>query len=76
MADRLLDGVQKRMKCCVGFDGAILKEISYEELFGTLNWPYVNGTCMDEEGNVIVAITDQREDASCYETIIFKLKGF
>lgn len=60
----------------VGFDGAILKEISYEELFGTLNWPYVNGTCMDEEGNVIVAITDQREDASCYETIIFKLKGF
>lgn len=60
----------------VGFDGAILKEVSYEELFGTLNWPYVNGTCMDEEGNVIVAITDQREDASCYETIIFKLKGF
>ena len=59
-----------------GFDGAILKEVSYEELFGTLNWPYVNGTCMDEEGNVIVAITDQREDASCYETIIFKLKGF
>lgn len=45
----------------VGFDGAILKEVSYEELFGTLNWPYVNGTCMDEEGNVIVAITDQRE---------------
>ena len=41
-----------------------------------LNWPYVNGTCMDEEGNVIVAITDQREDNSCYETIIFKLKGF
>lgn len=60
----------------VGFDGAILKEVSYEELFGTLNWPYVNGTCMDEEGNVIVAITDQREDNSCYETIIFKLKGF
>ena len=60
----------------VGIDGAILKEVSYEELFGTLNWPYVNGTCMDEEGNVIVAITDQREDASCYETIIFKLKGF
>ena len=45
----------------VGFDSAILKEVSYEELFGTLNWPYVNGTCMDEEGNVIVAITDQRE---------------
>jgi len=23
-----------------------IKEISYEELFGTLNWPYVNGTYM------------------------------
>lgn len=59
-----------------GFDGAIYGEVDVSDLFGVSYFCSVNDACTNPDGSVSVAITDEREDESCYETLIFNLSGF
>ena len=59
-----------------GFDGAIYGEVDISDLFGVSYFCSINDACTNPDGSVSVAITDEREDESCYETLIFNLSGF
>lgn len=56
-------------------DGAFIAEISDSDLFGT-NYPWFCDSAVLDDGSIITAITDEREDRSATELVIFIVKGF
>lgn len=60
----------------IGFDGAVYAEVPYSELFGVSYSANVDDVCMDADGSILAAISDERADGSCYETVVFRLSGF
>lgn len=56
-------------------DGAFLAEISDSDLFDT-NYPWFCSSTVLSDGSILTLITDEREDKSATEVIVFQVKGF
>lgn len=56
-------------------DGAFLAEISDSDLFDT-NYPWFCSSAVLSYGSILTIMTDEREDRSATELIVFQLKGF
>lgn len=81
-------GVEETENGLVVFDGLggqiifldtelnICAQTTADELFGVSYYATIDGTCQDGNGNILAAVSDEREDGSCYETLIFSLSGF
>ncbi len=56
--------------------GGVQEEVPYSELFGVSYFANVDDVCMDTDGSILAAISDERADGSCYETVVFQISGF
>ena len=56
-------------------NGAFVAEISDGELFGT-NYPWFCDSTVLSDGSILTLMTDEREDKSATELIVFNVKGF
>lgn len=56
-------------------DGTWLGAVSDGDLFGT-GYPWIAAADVDEDGSILVVMSDTREDESADEVLVFKLSGF
>lgn len=56
-------------------DGSFIAEISDGDLFGT-NYPWFCSSTVLSDGSVLTVMTEEREDKSATELIVFNVKGF
>ena len=56
-------------------DGSFLAEISDSDLFGT-NYPWFCSSAVLSDGSILTLMTNEREDRSATELIVFQVKGF
>ena len=56
-------------------DGTFIAEISDSDLFDT-NYPWFCSSTVLSDGSILTLITDEREDKSATEVIVFQIKGF
>ena len=56
-------------------DGTFLAEISDGDLFDT-NYPWFCSSAVLSDGSILTLMTDEREDKSATELIVFHVKGF
>ncbi len=55
--------------------GKFIVEISDDDLFST-NYPWFCDSAVLDDGNIITIMTDEREDKSATELVVFIVKGF
>lgn len=56
-------------------DGTFIAEISDSDLFDT-NYPWFCSSAVLSDGSILTLMTDEREDKSATELIVFNVKGF
>ena len=56
-------------------EGTVIGAISVTDLFGT-NYPWIEDMQLLDDGSILVALTEEREDRSCNELLFFRLTGF
>ena len=56
-------------------DGAFIAEISDTDLFGT-DYPWFCASTLIGDGSILTVMTEEREDRSAMEIIVFNVKGF
>ena len=56
-------------------DGTFIAEISDSDLFDT-NYPWFCSSTVLSDGSILILMTDEREDRSATEVIVFQVKGF
>ncbi len=56
-------------------DGKFVAEISGEDLFST-NYPWFCNSALLSDGSIITIMTEEREDKSATELVVFTVKGF
>lgn len=56
-------------------DGTFIAEISDGDLFDT-NYPWFCSSAVLSDGSILTIMTDEREDQSATEVIVFNVKGF
>ena len=56
-------------------DGSFIAEISGDEIFGT-NYPWFCSSTVLSDGSILTIMTEEREDRSATELIVFNVKGF
>ncbi len=56
-------------------DGKFVAEISGEDLFST-NYPWFCNSALLSDGSIITIMTEEREDKSATEVVVFTVKGF
>lgn len=56
-------------------DGAFLAEISDSDIFGT-SYPWFCSSTVLSDGSILTLMTEEREDKSATEVIVFQVKGF
>lgn len=56
-------------------DGKFVAEISGDELFST-NYPWFCNSALLPDGSIITIMTEEREDKSATELVVFTVKGF
>ena len=56
-------------------DGSFLAEISDSDLFDT-NYPWFCSSAVLSDGSILTLMTNEREDRSATELIVFQVKGF
>lgn len=56
-------------------DGAFIAEISDTDLFGT-DYPWFCASTLMSDGSILTVMTEEREDRSATEIIVFNVKGF
>lgn len=70
----LLDG-NMRWLLLYDKDGGYLGQCTFNELFGT-DYPWPCDACVLEDGSILALMTDERQDGSADEVIVFRLSGF
>ena len=55
--------------------GEVIGKLEDSDLFGTY-YPWLASTCIDDEGNFVTVLTEDRDDESAKECIAFTMKGF
>ena len=56
-------------------DGSYIGRIEDSELFGT-NYPWFADSCVTSDGTVYTVMTEEREDKSADEAVVFTIKGY
>ena len=56
-------------------DGKFVAEVSGEDLFST-NYPWFCNSALLSDGSIITIMTEEREDKSATELVVFTVKGF
>ena len=56
-------------------DGTFIAETSDEDLFDT-NYPWFCSSTLLSDGSILTLMTDEREDQSATEVLVFQMKGF
>ena len=56
-------------------DGKFVAEISGDDLFST-NYPWFCNSALLSDGSIITIMTEEREDKSATEVVVFTVKGF
>ncbi len=56
-------------------DGTFIAEISDGDLFDT-NYPWFCSSAVLSDGSILTLMTDEREDQSATEVLVFQIKGF
>ena len=56
-------------------DGTFIAEISDGDLFAT-SYPWFFSSTMLSDGSILTLMTEEREDKSATEVIVFQIKGF
>ena len=70
----------KRMLISIGIliwskDGTLLAEVDCYDMFGT-RYPWIEDMKVAEDGSVMVLMTQDRDDDSASELMVFRLTGF
>lgn len=56
-------------------DGTWIGDVADSDLFGT-DYPWLASAHRDEDGSILLVISDERPDESADEVLVFKLSGF
>ena len=58
-----------------GIDGSLIASADDAELFGT-GYPWISSASLMPDGSLLIALTEEREDQSAYELLLYRLSGF
>ena len=56
-------------------DGSFIGKAEDSDLFGT-TYPWMNSATLEDDGSILIGMTEEREDGSADEFIAFRLTGF
>ena len=70
----VLDG-NMRSLFFYGIDGSLIASADDAELFGT-GYPWISSASLMPDGSLLIALTEEREDQSAYELLLYRLSGF